>query len=143
MALTTPTAVRAEGSLYREQFNLDTDTELNALLAERVAEASAEVVALVGADAYATTDPALQRVLTTAETYLATAKAFQTILNIMATWDAEALPTEFVDRDELPEIVARYRRMALALMEPHLAGARPGPRPYLAGRSIRVPRREF
>lgn len=138
MALTTPTAVRAEGSLYKEQFNLATDAELDALLAERIAEASAEVLTLIGAETYASSDATLQRVLTTAETYLATAKAFQTILNLMATWDAEALPTEFVDREELPEIILRYRRMALGLLEPHLAGAQPGPRPYLAGRSIRV-----
>ncbi len=75
--------------------------------------------------------------LTTAETYLATAKAFQTILNLMATWDAEALPTEFIDREELPEIILRCPRMAWGSLEPHLAGAQ-RPRPYLAGRSIRV-----
>lgn len=141
MPLTTSTAVQSEGSFYKEQFNLATDTQLATLLGERITEASAEIQALVGLDTYATTDLALRQLLTTAETYLATAKAFQTILNIMATWDAEALPTEFVDRQELPEIVARYRRMALALIEPHLAGAHPGRRPYLAGRSIHVPDR--
>lgn len=138
MALTTVDAVKAEGSFYKEQFNLDTDLAMEGVLTDRIAEAAAEVEAMVGADLYGTSETAIVTKLTTAETYLATAKAFQTVLNIMATWDAEALPTEFVDREELPEIVGRYRAMAMDLLRPHLDGVRSGARPYLAGRSIAV-----
>ncbi len=140
MALATVSAVRAEGSFLREQFSKATDGELEALLAERVAEASAEVLARVGAVTYATEEAPLRQVLTTAEVYLATAKALQTIQNIVATWDAEALPAEFVDSHELSAIVARYRSSVDRLLAPHEQGVRESPRPYLAARGIEIER---
>jgi len=136
VAHATAAAVKAEGSFYREQFNLAEDADLDELLAARIDEASAEVVDLVGEEAYGTENETVLAVLTTAEVYLATAKAFQTILNIMATWDAEALPTEFVDREALPRIIDRYRARASALLAPYVEGVRGGPRPYLASRAI-------
>jgi hypothetical protein len=140
MPLATVSAVQAEGSFVRQQFNKATDAELEALLAERLTEAAAEVQARVGASAYATEEPMLRQVLTTAEIYLATAKALQTIQNIVATWDAEALPAEFIDSGELSAIVARYRGSVDRLLAPYEQGVRAGARPYLGARGIAIER---
>lgn len=134
MALATVDAVQREGSFRREQFGLESDGELAGVIADRIAEASAEVRTLVGSTLYGTGDSTLRQVLTTAEVYLATAKLLQTILNIMATWDAEPLPTEFVDREGLPLIVERYRRDAQRLLAPYSREEASRTAPYFVAR---------
>jgi hypothetical protein len=136
MALASVEAVRAEGNFLPEQFTKTSDEELEAILTARIAEASAEVLRRVGDDLYATEEPALQQLLITAEVYLATSKALQTVANIVATWDAEALPAEFIDSRELAAIIVRYRTSAEALLAPYEQGVREGSRPYLGARSI-------
>ena len=106
MALTTAAVVIAEGSLCKEQFPLTqalgrTQEEFEALVAARVDEAAGELKRRVGDTNYGTTDPEDLIVLTTAETCLATGKLFNTMTNIIAAWDAEALPSELVDGDRI------------------------------------------
>jgi hypothetical protein len=136
MALASVEAVRAEGNFLPEQLTKTTDEELDAVLSARIDEASAEVLRRVGDDLYATEEPGLRQLLTTAEVYLATSKTLQTIANIVATWDAEALPAEFIDSRELAAIIVRYRTSAEQLLAPYERGVREGARPYLGARSI-------
>jgi len=136
MALATLAIVKAEGGFLKEQFNKASDAELDGILEQRSEEAAAELLDRVGADTYASADAVVAQVLATAEVYLATAKAFQTILNILVTWDAEALPSEFVDSEELSAIIARYRGAADRLIAPYEGSVREGARPYLRSRSI-------
>ncbi len=136
MALATLAIVKAEGGFLKEQFDKTTDAELDAILTQRIDEASAELQERVGAETYASADAVIAQVLATAEVYLAVAKAFQTILNIIVTWDAEALPSEFIDSDEVSAVIARYRAAAERLVAPYEGSVRDGARPYLASRAI-------
>jgi hypothetical protein len=136
MPLATVAAVQAEGSFRREQFNKGTAGEFDAFVGDRIAEASAELVARVGSATYASGDAPTRALLTTAEVYLTTAKLLQTIQSIVSTWDSEVLPAEFVDSRELAGLVARYRGQVDELLGPYEAGVRGGPHPYLVARSI-------
>jgi hypothetical protein len=104
MAKTSSTLVIAEGGFCKEQFPKSaaeerSQGEFEALVAVRVAEAASETEQRVGATHYAATDADVVQILTTAETYLAAGKTYNTMLNVIGAWDAEALPSEFVESD--------------------------------------------
>ncbi len=136
MAKTTVAAVKAEGNFYKEQFACATEEELDALLQERIDEAAAEIRWQVGAENYESTDEDVAAMITTAETYLACAKAYQTIANIVATWDLEELPSEFIHPEAIPGIIERYRRLAEELLKRFDTRADEIVRPYFRARSI-------
>lgn len=138
MALTTAALVRAEGGFQRQQFLQPTDEALHTLLEERIAEAAAEVALRAGSELTASSDPTVVQCLTTAETYLAVAKALQTIQNLVATWDAEPLPPELVETAEIGALIARYRADAEALIRHCRDRADLRVRPALTGRGIRA-----
>jgi hypothetical protein len=140
MALTTASAVQAEGAFVKEQFGLADDAGLEELLEERIDEASAEIQRLVGADTYGTTDSVVATILTTAEKYAATSKVFQTMANIAIAWDQEVLPSEFVDEAEIRKSIERYRARSSEMLEPYALGVDTGARPVLMSASIRVVR---
>jgi len=138
MALTTAATVRAEGGFQKQQFLAATDEALAELLEERIAEAAAEIELRVGAELYGSQDATVAQCLTTAETYLATAKALQTIQNLVATWDAEPLPPELIEAADIGGLIARYRVDADALLR-HCRDRSDLPaRPSLSTGAIRI-----
>ena len=111
MPKTTVALVLSEGNFYKEQFDKSTDDELETLIQQRVDEAAAEVEKSVG-DFYSSTDPTTLKILTTAETYLAGSKCWQTLHNILIAWDKEPLPSEHVSEKESAANRDYYRSKA-------------------------------
>ena len=131
MPKTTATLVQAEGNFYKEQFDKATEEEFEAVLEQRIDEAAAEVQREVGSDTYGSNDTITVALLTTAETYLAVAKCLQTIESIIATWDREQLPSEFVSAEHVATMIARYRSLAKEILDQFDATFDEGVKPYL------------
>jgi len=132
MAKTSVELVQAEGNFYKEQFAKDSEEEFEALLQQRVDEAAAEVQREVGAETYASEEPVTEALLCTAETYLGCAKCFQTIESIIATWDQEQLPSEFVSAERVGAMIERYRRLAKEILDQYDQTYDEATRPYFA-----------
>ena len=132
MPKTTVDLLLAEGNFYKEQFDKATEEEFAALLEQRINEAAAEVEREVGAEHYSSNDTITNALLTTAETYLACAKCLQTIESIIATWDREQLPSEFVSAEHVAQMIERYRRLAKAILNQFDTTFDEAPKPYLA-----------
>lgn len=99
MPKTTVALVKAEGNFYKEQFDKSTDAELETLIQQRINEAAAEIEKSVG-DFYSSSEPSTLQTITTAETYLAVSKCWQTLHNILIAWDKETLPSEHISEKE-------------------------------------------
>ena len=132
MAKTTVDLVIAEGSFYKEQFDKATEEEFEALLEQRIEEAAAEVLREVGEDNYNSTEAMVSTLLQTAETYLACAKAMQTMESIIAAWDKEELPSEFVSAEHVATMGERYRRLAKEILDHFDVTFDEAAKPYLA-----------
>jgi hypothetical protein len=132
MPKTTVDLVRAEGNFYKEQFDKATQQDFEALLDQRIDEAAVEVEREVGSEHYNSSDPVTDSLLCTAETYLACAKCLQTIESIIATWDREQLPSEFVSAEHVAQMIERYRRLAKEILDQFDTTFDEAPKPYLA-----------
>ena len=104
MALTSVAAIIEEGGFCKEQFPESASVArdqaaFEVLVTGRLNEAAAELRLSVGATNYASADADTAAALTTAEKYAACAKCFTTMINTIAAWDAEVLPSEFVESD--------------------------------------------
>jgi hypothetical protein len=95
MPKTTVALVLAEGNFYKEQFDKSTDADLETLIQQRIDEAAAEIEKSAG-NYYSSSEPTTLQAITTAETYLAVSKCWQTLHNILIAWDKEALPSEHI-----------------------------------------------
>lgn len=135
VAKATPALVKAEGHFSRQQFEAATEEDLEDIIDERIAEAESELKQQVGA-AYDSADPTISRLLTTAETYLATAKMYNTMLNIIAAWDAEVLPSEFVQAEVAERQRDWYLRAYEALVGPFDEQMDRVARPYFRAEGI-------
>lgn len=116
MPKTTLALVKAEGNFYKEQFDKSTDSDLDALIQQRINEAAAEVKKQVGEANYNSTDSDTNSILTTAQTYLAVSKCWQTLHNILIAWDKEQLPSEHISQEQSAENRDYYRGKAEALL---------------------------
>jgi len=132
MPKTTVDILKAEGNFYKEQFDKPTEEEFTALLEQRINEAAAEVEREVGTEHYSSSDPITDSLLTTAETYLACAKCLQTVETIIATWDREQLPSEFVSAEHVGQMIERYRRLAKEILDQFDVTFDEAAKPYLA-----------
>lgn len=112
MPKTSVALVKAEGNFYKEQFDKSTDAELETLIQERINEAAAEIEKSVG-DFYSSSEPSTLQTVTTAETYLAVSKCWQTLHNILIAWDKEQLPSEHISESESAGNRDYYRVKAL------------------------------
>ena len=112
MPKTTVALVLSEGNFYKEQFDKSTDAQLETLIQQRVDEAAAEVARSAGSDYYSSSDADVIKILTTAETYLACSKCWQTLHNILIAWDKEQLPSEFVSAPQSAANRDYYRKKA-------------------------------
>jgi len=101
---TSETEVIAEGGFCKEQFPESASVPrdqaaFEALVTARINEAMAEVRLLVGPTNYASIDADTSAVITLGEKRWAVALVYNTMLNTIAAWDAEVLPSEFVESD--------------------------------------------
>jgi hypothetical protein len=112
MPKTSVALVLAEGNFYKEQFDKSTDDELEDLIEQRIDEAAAEIEKSVGPDFYSSSEPSTVQVITTAETYLAVSKCWQTLHNILIAWDKEQLPSEHISEKESAANRDYYRAKA-------------------------------
>lgn len=124
MTLATAAQIIAEGKLYKEQFDLDTDEQLTAFIEDRIERASAFLERQVTKETYESEDEKVNALLTEAEIYLTCARCYRTIRNLAATYDQQVLPPEHVDERAINEVVAHdYELKAAQLIAQFDGGA--------------------
>ena len=104
MALTSVAEIISESMFCKEQFPKSASEsrnqgEFEALVGTALTEAAAETKQRVGNTNYASLDAEVLVNITTAEKYLAVSKMYNRLISVVAAWDAEVLPSEFVESD--------------------------------------------
>jgi len=135
MALTSVAEIISESMFCKEQFPKSASEsrnqgEFEALVGTALTEAAAETKQRVGNTNYASLDAEVLVNITTAEKYLAVSKMYNRLISVVAAWDAEVLPSEFVESDVCERQRDWYagewsRITGLYAEEPMVGGAMP------------------